>query len=90
MKRIYEKTISEAGVRIVVANIPGTSLKRRLERYDLFKEKRCEKERCLAETIHAADSTPPAFKMRVTGVYGGDATKRLISEPVKINHTAGR
>merc|ERR1711923_23149 len=32
------------------------------------------------DTVHATDSTPPAFKMRVTGVYGGDATKRLVSE----------
>ena len=37
------------------------------------------------DTVHAADSTPPAFKMRVTGVYGGDATKWLVSEAVKIN-----
>ena len=40
------------------------------------------------DTMHAADSTPPAFKMRVTGVYGGDATKRLVSEAVKIKYTS--
>ena len=48
VKRRYEKAISESGVRIAVAEIPGTSLKRRLQKYDPFKEKRCEKEKCLA------------------------------------------
>ena len=42
------------------------------------------------DTVHATDSTPPAFKMRVTGVYGGDATKRLVSEAVKIKNTSGQ
>ena len=42
------------------------------------------------DTVHASDSTPPAFKMRVTGVYGGDATKRLVTESVKIKHTSGQ
>ena len=42
------------------------------------------------DTMHAAVSTPPAFKMRVTGVFGGDATKRLVNEAVKIKHTSGQ
>ena len=42
LKRSYEKANSKAGVRI-----PGTSLKRRLQKSDPFKEKRCEKEECL-------------------------------------------
>ena len=47
LKRRYEKAISEAGVRIVVTEIPGTSLKRRLQKSDPFKKRRCEKEWCL-------------------------------------------
>ena len=29
-------------------------------------------------TRHAEDEVRPKFKMKVTGVYGGDATKRLV------------
>ena len=39
---------------------------------------------------HSADPSPPAFKMEVTGVYAGDATKRQVSEAVKIRNTAGQ
>ena len=39
---------------------------------------------------HSADPSPPAFKMKVTGVYAGDATKRQVSEAVKIRNTAGQ
>ena len=34
LKKRYEKAISEAGVRIVVAEIPGISLKQRLQKSD--------------------------------------------------------
>ena len=42
--------------------------------------------------LHAqmTDTPQPAFKMRVTGVYGADATKRLVSEAVKIKHASGQ
>ena len=41
-------------------------------------------------TRHAEDEVRPKFKMKVTGVYGGDATKRLVSEAVKIRTTTGQ
>ena len=41
-------------------------------------------------TRHAEDEVQPKFKMKVTGVYGGDATKRLVSEAVKIRTTTGQ
>ena len=44
----------------------------------------------IVHTMHTADSTPPAFKMRITGIYGGDAMKQLVSEVVKIKHTSGQ
>ena len=44
--------------------------------------------------VHCAapteDDVQPRFKMKVTGVYGGDATKRLVSEAVKIRTTTGQ
>ena len=157
------KAISEAGVRIRVAKVSGTSLKRRLQKSDPFKKKRCQGEGCLVciegdggkcrvngvtyeitckrckdvyvgqtsrnpytrglqhttsitaphhpqptqdcgkptsmpkptlrhhvDTEHADDNTPPTFKMEVTGIYGGDATMRQVSEAVKIKHTHGQ
>ena len=30
------------------------------------------------------------FDMKVTGVYGGDATKRQVAEAVKIQHARGK
>ena len=41
-------------------------------------------------TKHAEDEVRPAFKMKVTGVYGGAATKRLVSKAVKIRNTTGQ
>ena len=41
------KAIGEAKLRIGVAEVPGTSPKRRLQRSDPFKEKRCKGENCL-------------------------------------------
>ena len=153
------KAIYEADARIGVAEVPGTSLKRKLQKSDPFKEKRCNGEGCLVcvegdggrcrvngvtykvtckscddvyigetsrnaytrglqhtasitapynpardgnkpgptstlrhhvDMRHAKDSTPPTFKMEVTGVYGGDAAKRQISESVNIQHTEGQ
>ena len=41
------KAIGEAKLRIGVAEVPGTNLKRRLQRSDPFREKRCKGENCL-------------------------------------------
>ena len=148
------KAIGEAKLRIGVAEVPGTNLKRRLQRSDPFREKRCKGENCLVcvegdggrcrvdgitykvtckrcdevyvgetsknaytrglehlysvtapirdptkpkptlrahvDERHSADPSPPKFKMEVTGVYAGDATKRQVSEAVKIRNTAGQ
>ena len=96
------KAIEEAKVRIGVAEVPGTSLKRRLQRSDPFKEKYSVTApirdptkpnptlRAHVDERHSADPSPPKFKMEVTGVYAGDATKRQVSEAVKIRNTAGQ
>ena len=154
LRRRFVKAIEEAKVRIGVAEVPGTSPKRRLQRSDPFKEKKCKDENCLVcvegdggrcrvdgitykvtckrcdevyvgetsknaytrglehlysvtapvsdptkpkptlrahvDERHSADPSPPKFKMEVTGVYAGDATKRQVSEAVKIRNTAGQ
>ena len=47
LRRRFVKAIEEAKVRIGVAEVPGTSLKRRLQRSDPFREKTCNGENCL-------------------------------------------
>ena len=42
LKNRYVKVIAEAGVKLAVAEVPGTSLKRKLQRLDPFKVKKCE------------------------------------------------
>ena len=38
-------------------------------------------------TKHADTPTPPKYVMKVTDVYGGDATKRQVAEALKIENT---
>ena len=144
LRKRYQKLISDANVKIAVAEIPGTSLKKKLQKSDPFKEKKCrdtincmvcggegEGGRCrsegatyeivckgcngkyVGETSRNAftrgrehsmdlrkknvksplhlhniekhnDTPPPGFEMKVTGVFGGDATKRQVRESVLI------
>ena len=39
---------------------------------------------------HGEDVEPPRFKMEVTGVYGGDALLRQVSEAIRIKETRGQ
>ena len=150
LRKRFTTAIAEAGAKISVAEIPGTSLKRRLQRSDPFREKKCGDSGCMvceegdggrcrvngityeitckvckdtyigetarnaytrgnehkasisatlhpdrpkptlrhpADLKHAADANPPSFEMRVTGVFGGDALKRQISEAVMIRNS---
>ena len=47
LKNRYLNVIAEAGVGIGVAEVPGSNLKRRLQKFDPFRKKKCEKEDCL-------------------------------------------
>ena len=47
LKKRYMRVIAEAGVRIGVTEVPGTNLKRRLQKSDPFREERCGKDDCL-------------------------------------------
>ena len=47
LKRRYEKVIEEADVKIGVTEVPGTSLKMKLQVSDPFKKKKCESEDCI-------------------------------------------
>ena len=44
---MYMKVIEEAGVKIGMVEIPGTSLKMKLQVSDLLREKKCETEDCI-------------------------------------------
>ena len=45
LKRRYQEVIDRAKIQIAVVEVPGTSMKRLLQRSDPFKEKKCAKER---------------------------------------------
>ena len=47
LKKRYMSVIVKAGVRIGVAEVPGTNLKRRLQKSDPFRKEKCEKNECL-------------------------------------------
>ena len=47
LKKRYMSVIAKAGVRIGVTEVPGTNLKRRLQKSDPFREERCGKDDCL-------------------------------------------
>ena len=42
------------------------------------------------DSKHADDANPPSFKMKVTGVYEGDALNRQVSEAVRIRSTSSQ
>ena len=42
------------------------------------------------DSKHTDDANPPSFKMKVTGVYGGDALKRQVSEAVMIRSSSSQ
>ena len=142
------KTIADAKARITVAEVPGKSVKRMLQRSDPFKRKKCgDHEKCMVctgggsgcrsngvtyevrcklcgdfyigetgrngytrglehrdgiinkndESVfhkhsvenHNGTLTPADFIMTITGIYGGDATKRQVAEAVRIQHAQG-
>ena len=148
LKKRYMKTIADAKAKITVAEVPGKSIKKRLQRSDPFKGKKCEDpDRCMVcmgggsrcrtngvtyevrcekcgdfyigetgrngytrglehlegimnknedsvfhrHNVDKHDGTLVAkdFKMKITGVYGGDATKRQVAEAVRIQHGQG-
>ena len=143
LKRRYQEVIRAAKVKVGVSEVPGANLKKRLQKSDPFKERKCnDSEKCMVcgdgkggmcrrdgvtyeimckgcdgkyvgETSrnaftrgleHKADlrkknaksplhlhniekhdpTSAPGFEMRVTGVFGGDATKRQVRESVLI------
>ena len=148
LRKGFLQTIEKTKMKIAVAEVPGRSLKRRLQKSDPFKGKRCDDpENCMVcvgggrgcrsngvtyevrcekcgdfyigetgrnaytrglehlegirkrseESVfhkHSVDShggslEPKDFVMRVTGVYGGDATKRQVAEAIRIQHAQG-
>ena len=49
LKRRYQEVLEKAKVRMAVADVPGPSVKRGLQKYDLFKKKMCrDAEKCMA------------------------------------------
>ena len=149
LRRRFLQTIKRAKVKVAVAEVPGRSVKRRLQRSDPFRSEKCEdpgrcmvcegkKGRCrstgvtyevrckrcddkyIGETArnaytrgmehrdgiekrskespfhvhnmekHGGVSEGAAgYEMKVTGVFGGDATKRQVAEAVRIQHARG-
>ena len=146
LKRRYQKVITAAKVKVAVAEVPGASLKRRLQKSDPFRESKCrDRDKCMVcgegkggrcrsdgvtyevrckgcdgkyigETSRNAftrgrehmfdlhkknrksplvlhneekhnNENAPGFEMKVTGVFGGDATKRQVQESVLIQQT---
>ena len=146
LRKRYMSVIQKSGVRVAVAEVPGTTLKQSLQKSNLDK-KRCGDEGCMvcseggdgkrcrvegvtyeircsdceyvyvgetgrnaytrgtehrdqltkknknsvlhSHTIdkHADNPDPPTYSMKVTDVYGGDATKRQVAEALKIERT---
>ena len=144
LRKRYQKLISDTKVKVAVAEVPGASIKKRLQKSDPFKEEKCRDPakcmvcdgegkggRCRSEgatyeigckgcngkyvgetsrnaftrgrehlldlhrknaksplhlhnTEKHSDAPPPGFEMKVTGVFGGDATKRQVRESVLI------
>ena len=148
LRKRYLEKIEEAKIKIAVAEVPGRSLKKRLQRSDPFKGRKCEDpDKCMVcmgggrgcrsngvtyevkckkcgdcyvgETgrnaytrglehlegiinkdensvfhkhnvdSHDGNLQPSDYIMTVTGVYGGDATKRHVAEAIIIQHTQG-
>ena len=150
LKKRYQKTIEKAKVKVAVVEVPGTSVKRKVQRSDPFRSRECgDKEMCMVcgsegkggncrstgvtyevrckkcgkryigETArnaftrgrehwkgivkkskdsvfhvhgveeHGGRVQVKDYEMKVTGVYGGDATKRQVAEAVTIQHAQG-
>ena len=57
------------------------------------KDERGEEQLYRAFVVHGEERHGRAeledFEMKVTGVYGGDATKRQVAEAINIQHTQG-
>ena len=145
LKRRYQEVLKKAKVRMAVAEVPGESIKRRLQKSDPFKKKTCrDAEKCMVcydgdggkcrsegvtyevrckgceskyigetsrnaftrglehsrdvqkkekksplhlHNVERHDGGNPGFSMKVTGVFGGDATKRQVREAVVIQQT---
>ena len=47
LKKMHMSVIGKTGMRVSVAGVPGTNLKRRLQKSDPFRKEKCEKEDCL-------------------------------------------
>ena len=48
LKRRYQKVITAAKVKVAVAEVPGASLKRRLQKSDPFRESKCrDRDKCM-------------------------------------------
>ena len=43
-----------------------------------------------SEERHGERAKLEDYKMKITGMYGGDATKRQVAEAIKIQHTQGQ
>lgn len=146
LKKRYLRVVEEAGMGIAIVEIPGTSLKKRLQKSDPFRQKKCgSEETCMvcgqggeggkcrregvtyeveckecgavyigetarnahtrglehqtcvtkkdlksplySHCVEAHEGRQVAFSMKVTGIFGGDALKRQISEGVNIRTT---
>ena len=44
----------------------------------------------LSEERHGERAKLEDYEMKITGMYGGDATKRKVAEVIKIQHTQGQ
>ena len=146
LKKRYLRVVEEAGMGIAIVETPGTSLKKRLQKSDPFRQKKCgSEETCMvcgqggeggkcrregvtyeveckecgavyigetarnahtrglehqtcvtkkdlksplySHCVEAHEGRQVAFSMKVTGIFGGDALKRQISEGVNIRTT---
>ena len=150
LRRRFLESIKRAGVKVAVAEVPGRSVKRRVQRSDPFQDDVCaDEEKCLicrhgggrgmcrktgvtyevgckkcggryigetsrngftrgrehmegivkknkespfvvhSEERHGERAKLEDYEMKITGMYGGDATKRQVAEAIKIQHTQG-
>ena len=88
LKKRYEKVISQAKMGIAVVEIPGDTLKKRLQRSDPFKREFCDKEeRCM---VCSGEGRGRCRDESVTYVVScSECDARYIGETARNGHTRG-
>ena len=86
LKRRYQEVIRETGIEIAVVEVPGVSLKRKLQKSDPFKEKECTKVRsclvCAGESGGRCRQEGVTYEIKCSeceGVYIGETSRNAFS-----------